>query len=447
MHRKRSDVQAFAGSCSVCCDTQDGYYSNWASQPCAQLEVGICGSCLRSQCWCFKIRREKLSSRDEMSGLQASRKSNSFRRFFRGSNHPSSAATRSTLPNVNITITQAYTAVLGHKRACEAKRWQWTFRGRTIVLREEADKVISWLNRFKSVVDVAANADAIHVGLPWTGIRILLELIGCKQMFDDHDEWVNGVAFSPSGEVVACVSGDGTIRLWDTTSDEIAQKLQGHDGPVLAVAIAPGGRVLASASEDQSIILWDAATGEAQQKLQRHGDAVWALAFSSDGHMLASTSSDQTIRLWDTMTNEESGRITGYDDWINALAFFPDGQVLVTVSDKAEVQLWRVADCQELSDVQLVRAIRDASSGSGRVPLESAVQAVFHELHMPLTTERVNQEHVLSLTEQWIQYQGEDLIWLPHGFRGRCTASHDDLLAMDQSSGRVSLFRFGFTLT
>ena len=59
---------------------------------------------------------------------------------------------------------------------CRNKRWKVTFNGRTIVLREYADKVVKWLDRFKAVGDIAVNADPVHAGLPWAGIRLLLEV-------------------------------------------------------------------------------------------------------------------------------------------------------------------------------------------------------------------------------------------------------------------------------
>ena len=43
-------------------------------------------------------------------------------------------------------------------------------------LRDEADNVMLWLDRFKQVGDIAVNADPIHAGLPWAGIRLLLEV-------------------------------------------------------------------------------------------------------------------------------------------------------------------------------------------------------------------------------------------------------------------------------
>jgi ankyrin repeat domain-containing protein 50 len=48
-------------------------------------------------------------------------------------------------------------------------------------LAQEADKVLLWLDRFKSMGDIAVNADPIHTGLPWAGIRLLLEV---RRYFD-----------------------------------------------------------------------------------------------------------------------------------------------------------------------------------------------------------------------------------------------------------------------
>ena len=56
------------------------------------------------------------------------------------------------------------------------KKWTFTFRGRTITLKEEADKEVRWLNRFKDVYNVAAVADLVHAGLPRADIRMLLEV-------------------------------------------------------------------------------------------------------------------------------------------------------------------------------------------------------------------------------------------------------------------------------
>ena len=83
------------------------------------------------------------------------------------------------LPNssdINLALEHALAAAQEKQRHCLEKRWRVTFAGREFILKEEADKVICWLNRVKQVGDVVVNVDPVHAGLPWAGIRLLLEV-------------------------------------------------------------------------------------------------------------------------------------------------------------------------------------------------------------------------------------------------------------------------------
>lgn len=83
---------------------------------------------------------------------------------------------RPTTSDVNEALEQSLAAAKQKQRDCNAKRWTFTFAGRTVTLKEEADKVVHWLERFKAVGDVAVNADPMHAGLPWAGVRLLLQV-------------------------------------------------------------------------------------------------------------------------------------------------------------------------------------------------------------------------------------------------------------------------------
>jgi hypothetical protein len=76
--------------------------------------------------------------------------------------------------NIDSTLRQALAAAEEKQRYCIERRWTFTFSGRKVILKEEADKVVQWLNRFAGVGDIVANVEPVHVGLPWAGIRFLL---------------------------------------------------------------------------------------------------------------------------------------------------------------------------------------------------------------------------------------------------------------------------------
>jgi len=81
-----------------------------------------------------------------------------------------------TTDDINSALQKAFNATQEKQNLCQNKRWTFTFGEHTVRLAQEADKILLWLDRFKSVGDIAVNADSIHAGLPWAGIRLLLEV-------------------------------------------------------------------------------------------------------------------------------------------------------------------------------------------------------------------------------------------------------------------------------
>ncbi|KAJ1567729.1 POC1 centriolar protein A, partial [Nowakowskiella sp. JEL0078] len=86
----------------------------------------------------------------------------------------------------------------------------------------------------------------------------------CLATFEGHNNWVNGVAWwtSIDGEIslIASVSIDNSVRLWDAfTGIEICQFL-GHSDSVNSIAFSKDGTKLVSGSTDKSIKIWDIET-------------------------------------------------------------------------------------------------------------------------------------------------------------------------------------------
>ncbi|MDE0636005.1 MAG: T9SS type A sorting domain-containing protein [Candidatus Poribacteria bacterium] len=74
-----------------------------------------------------------------------------------------------------------------------------------------------------------------------------------------HPEGVNNVAFSVDGKTLAS-SGwwyDNTVYLWDVATGQRKDVLYGHTGSVYDIAFSPDGKTLASGSTDGTVLLWN----------------------------------------------------------------------------------------------------------------------------------------------------------------------------------------------
>lgn len=82
------------------------------------------------------------------------------------------------------------------KSICEGKQWSFTFKGKQVFVRDVLESIISWVERFKQVVDSIVSMDVSgHAALPWACLKFCLEV--CKdwsfptKILADHasDSW------------------------------------------------------------------------------------------------------------------------------------------------------------------------------------------------------------------------------------------------------------------
>jgi WD40 repeat protein len=223
-------------------------------------------------------------------------------------------------------------------------------------------------------------------------------------MLKGHTIWVKAVAFSPDGQLLASASRDRTVRLWNLATGEQLQKLEGHTQTVNGVAFSPDGQLLASASLDNTVGLWSPATGERLQKLEGHTQWVKAVAFSPDGQRLASASLDRTVRLWNPATGEQLQKLK-LNVAVSALSFSMDNQDLET--DRGLLHL--------------------------------------HSRSVSLSSLKSKCAGDIFLNGDWVSRNTQNLLWLPHGYRGTCSAVQGDILVIGQSSGQITFMEFSFS--
>jgi len=112
------------------------------------------------------------------------------------------------------------------------------------------------------------------------------------------------LAFSPDSRLLASTAAEN-VALYDVVARHVSRILEAHTGQVKAVTFAPDGKTLASAAEDGTVRLWNLATGDIALVLSRKLEPVYSLAFSRDGTLLASGGLDGEVQLWPAASWEE----------------------------------------------------------------------------------------------------------------------------------------------
>jgi WD40 repeat protein len=110
---------------------------------------------------------------------------------------------------------------------------------------------------------------------------------------------VFSVAFSSDTHWMAAGAWDGGVQVLDLTDPaKHSFRLPGHQGRVFLVLFNPDGRLLASLSEDHTIRLWDPARPVARPGILRDSNGFDSMVFSPDGRWLATASNDGAVKLW-----------------------------------------------------------------------------------------------------------------------------------------------------
>jgi WD40 repeat protein len=74
---------------------------------------------------------------------------------------------------------------------------------------------------------------------------------------NDSRKEFTGLAFHPSGRFLAATSNDNTVKLYDTTTWEMAHAFDWQIGRLRSVAFSPDGMLAAAGGDKGKVVVWD----------------------------------------------------------------------------------------------------------------------------------------------------------------------------------------------
>ena len=279
-----------------------------------------------------------------------------------------------------------------------------TNSGRTLALLEHDDDVSGavFLNQGSRVLTASAD-QSVRV---WD-----FRAAGQAVARFDHPAGVIDLDLSSSTGVLATVSQDNAIRLWDVETGELLHLLQ-HKVFIHDVDFDKSGTHLATGTLAGEVVIWDIEAGVIIAKLDIGAEVtdvdyskddqwlvissvngkayIWDIALneiilefvtggpigevavSDDGSIIATASLDKTARIWDTSTGEELLRLEHLDGVI-LVDIFQDQQLLVTASLDNAIRVWNTSTGKLVRRFQLDTEIIsiDISSDGSRIVTSS----------------------------------------------------------------------------
>ncbi|EOA85076.1 WD domain protein [Exserohilum turcicum] len=142
---------------------------------------------------------------------------------------------------------------------------------------------------------------------------------------------VSSVIFSPNGKYILAWTLDSCIRLWNYIDGKgkCVKTYQGHVNKkysLLGTFGTYGDRragqeytFIASGSEDNTVVLWDVSSKNILQRLEGHSDAVLSVHTHPTEKLIASAGLDRTVRLWrpkEGAVEAEEKKADGHNDAI-----------------------------------------------------------------------------------------------------------------------------------
>jgi len=199
-------------------------------------------------------------------------------------------------------------------------------RGRAVLYNVADGKIVGTFGReFDAVIAAAVHPQLTHVALGGSNKRVKVYDTSTGELayeIKEHNQWVLGIDFSVDGKFLVSVDRAGAIILSEAKTGRNVDVIRRHRGAVHAVKFAPDGRTYATVGADRTLRLF--SVKGARQITQRSVGAVpLSVAYSPDGKMIAAGCQDGRPRIY---RNNGSPLLTlsSVGDWVYCVAFDKD---------------------------------------------------------------------------------------------------------------------------
>ncbi|KAK5116693.1 hypothetical protein LTR62_007367 [Meristemomyces frigidus] len=151
------------------------------------------------------------------------------------------------------------------------------------------------------------------------------------------------LALNENGQYLACTTHDGRINVYDTSQGDTLTKFAQYETKGsfgMCVDISPNGEMTASGHQNGSIYIFNNSTQRLTHSLSGLVKPVRSVKFSPANKYLAAAGDARIIALYDTQSGEQVANLTGHASWIMSLDWNWSGEYLLSGSYDGKAKIW-----------------------------------------------------------------------------------------------------------
>ena len=179
----------------------------------------------------------------------------------------------------------------------------------------------------------------------------------------DQTNCMTSIAMSPAGDIVACATAGGIVRLYDVQVGLSRQHNEDREEPVWRsespfalsspydsqytkaidnMYLSMDGTLLASTGHNGTLRTWEMKKGQCVSAKLDHFSHISALTMSQQKTFIATGSYMGVIMIWQSHWSLHSN-IEGHDNHITALEFSPNEEEIVSGALDGTIKVWCIA--------------------------------------------------------------------------------------------------------